>query len=202
MKYFDAIKSKVDFSHLYTKSLEYSAYIKTASICYEENGQKKQWDIVESLDSVCIVMFDVSKQAFVLVRQFRPAVFHATKDGYTYEFCAGLVDKEGKSLEEIAAEEVFEECGYRVRPQDLQWIGSFLNAAGMSGSKQYLYFVEVGDFCKVHEGGGIEDECIEVLYLPLEKSLDFIFDAEYQKSTSLCLGIHWYHYSFKMKEKS
>lgn len=31
--------------------------------------------------------------------------------GFTYELCAGLIDKEGKTLEEITSEEIHEECG-------------------------------------------------------------------------------------------
>ncbi len=42
--------------------------------------------------------------------------------GETLELCAGIVDKTGESLEEIAAEEVFEECGYRVEPSSLRKI--------------------------------------------------------------------------------
>lgn len=32
-----------------------------------------------------------------------------------YELCAGLIDKGAKSQEQIAAEEIAEECGYQVR---------------------------------------------------------------------------------------
>jgi UDP-sugar diphosphatase len=41
--------------------------------------------------------------------------------GFTLELCAGIVDKD-KSLEEIACEEVQEECGYSVKAVDLQKI--------------------------------------------------------------------------------
>jgi 8-oxo-dGTP pyrophosphatase MutT (NUDIX family) len=41
--------------------------------------------------------------------------------GFTLELCAGIVDK-NKSLEEIACEEVQEECGYSVKATDLQKI--------------------------------------------------------------------------------
>jgi UDP-sugar diphosphatase len=41
--------------------------------------------------------------------------------GFTLELCAGIVDK-NKSLEEIACEEVQEECGYTVKASDLQKI--------------------------------------------------------------------------------
>lgn len=44
--------------------------------------------------------------------------------GYTLELCAGIVDK-NKSLAEIAAEEVFEECGYKVTPDSLEYIIQF-----------------------------------------------------------------------------
>lgn len=42
--------------------------------------------------------------------------------GETLELCAGIVDKVGKTLEEIAAEELYEECGYRVEPSRLRKI--------------------------------------------------------------------------------
>lgn len=41
--------------------------------------------------------------------------------GLTLEFCAGIVDK-NKSLEEIAVDEVREECGYEIKVSDLQKI--------------------------------------------------------------------------------
>lgn len=44
--------------------------------------------------------------------------------GYTLELCAGIVDK-NKSLAEIAAEEVFEECGYKVALEKLEYIIQF-----------------------------------------------------------------------------
>jgi len=41
--------------------------------------------------------------------------------GFTLELCAGVVDK-NKTLEEIACDEVLEECGYSVTPSDLHKI--------------------------------------------------------------------------------
>ena len=40
------------------------------------------------------------------------------------ELCAGIVDKT-KTLIEIAAEEVFEECGYKVDPEKLDYVIQF-----------------------------------------------------------------------------
>lgn len=45
--------------------------------------------------------------------------------GVTYELCAGLVDKPNLSLEEIARQEVLEECGYDVPASKLKKITSY-----------------------------------------------------------------------------
>lgn len=45
-------------------------------------------------------------------------------DGYTLELCAGIVDKD-IPLEEVAREEVLEECGYDVPASRLKKIFSF-----------------------------------------------------------------------------
>lgn len=48
--------------------------------------------------------------------------------GVTYELCAGLVDKPDLSLEEIARQEVLEECGYDVPASRLKRITSYRSA--------------------------------------------------------------------------
>lgn len=49
---------------------------------------------------------------------------YPAKLGFTLELCAGIVDKK-ISLAEIAVEEIFEECGYRVEPEKLERIIQF-----------------------------------------------------------------------------
>ena len=48
--------------------------------------------------------------------------------GVTYELCAGLVDKPNLTLEEIARQEVLEECGYDVPVTKLRKITSYRHA--------------------------------------------------------------------------
>lgn len=45
--------------------------------------------------------------------------------GVTYELCAGLVDKPDLSLEEIARQEILEECGFDVPVTKLRKITSY-----------------------------------------------------------------------------
>ncbi len=44
------------------------------------------------------------------------------RSGVTYEMCAGIVDKEGATLKEIAQAEILEECGYDVPIENIEKI--------------------------------------------------------------------------------
>ena len=47
--------------------------------------------------------------------------------GITLEICAGLIDKKDKSAHEIAIEEVEEECGYKVHPDQMEFVHKFFD---------------------------------------------------------------------------
>lgn len=180
----------IDKTSIKIAPLRESRFIKLRQISYLENGVEKRWDIAQSLDSVMILIFNADSQSFVLVRQFRPAVFLRNNDGYMFELCAGLVDKSGKSVEEIAAEEVFEECGFKVAPSDLQKIAEFYSSVGTSGSKQTLFFCEVRNAQKLANGGGIDDEFIEIIDVPLDSALAFLENPNI--TPSLAFGFSWF----------
>ncbi len=166
-------------------------FIKPRLIRYEQNGIEKSWEIASTHDSVSILLYHENKDAFVLVKQFRPAIFMHNQDGYTYELCAGLVDKE-KDIAVIAQEEILEECGYAVSLEKIEKITAFHTAVGFAGGKQTLYYAKIDDFMKVSEGGGIDDEEIEVVYLPLSKARDFMMDETIAKTPGLLFSFMWF----------
>ncbi|MFP6080662.1 NUDIX hydrolase [Helicobacter pylori] len=196
-------KSLIDDSSVYLEPCSSSNFIELKRMHYNEENTKKTWDIIKSLDSVAVLLYEKESDCFVIVKQFRPAIyarhFHFKHeiDGYTYELCAGLVDKANKSLEEIVCEEALEECGYQISPKNLETIGQFYSATGLSGSLQTLYYAEVRANLKVSKGGGIDAEKIEVLFLERSKALDFIMDFQYAKTTGLSLAILWHLKKFK-----
>lgn len=84
------------------------------------------------MSSVSIVLYNKTRDKLLFVKQFRPAIYFAAKlddpvegkmedavgrhqspPGYTYELCAGIMDK-GKSPKLTAKEEILEEVGYDV----------------------------------------------------------------------------------------
>ncbi len=173
------------------KALENSKYISTYLATFTQNGQKKNWEVVQAHDSVAILIYHREKDAFVLVKQFRPAVYLNNDDGMTVELCAGIVDKK-LSLVQIAKEEIEEECGYDVPVKNIEKITSFYTSVGFAGSRQTLYYVEVNDSMKVSEGGGVDDEQIEVRYLPVDKAKEFIYNENIAKTPGLMFAFMWW----------
>ncbi|NWS17601.1 NUD14 pyrophosphatase, partial [Pachyramphus minor] len=170
--------------------------------------------------SVSILIFNTSRQCFIVVKQFRPAVYMCEVErhrpqvfqiqdkeqfprledplpavvGVTYELCAGIVDKPDLSLEEIACEEVLEECGYRISVADLRKITSYRSGVGVTGSRQTLFYAEVTDQMRIGGGGGQpeEGELIEVVEIPLEESMKFAYDETFLKTMSVIFSFMWF----------
>ena len=175
--------------------LEKSEFVRPARVRYRQNGVEKSWEIIRAHDSVAILLYDRDKEAFVLVRQFRPAVYLHDRQGMTIELCAGIVDKEA-SLVQIAKEEIYEECGYDVPLEAIEKITAFYTSVGFAGSKQTLYYAEVDGSMKAHEGGGIDDESIEVVELPVKEARRFMFDEKIVKTPGLLFAFMWFFERF------
>lgn len=171
--------------------LENAAYISTALATFTQNGHKRDWEIVQAHDSVAILIYNQDKDTFVLVRQFRPAVYLNNDHGMTVELCAGIVDKD-LTLVQIAQEEIEEECGYAVPLEKIEKITSFHTSVGFAGSKQTLYYTTVDESMKVSEGGGIDDEQIEVVHLPVKEAKALIYDEKTAKTPGLMFAFMWW----------
>ena len=183
--------------HFKLQPLVDAKFIATSFATYEQNGIRKSWEIVEAHDSVAILIYHKGKEAFILVKQFRPAVYLNNDNGMTVELCAGIVDKK-LSLVQIAQEEIEEECGYAVLLENIERITSFHTSVGFAGSKQTLYFVQVDESMKVSEGGGVDHEQIEVVYLSLKEAQALIYDESIAKTPGLMFAFMWYFEKYKV----
>jgi len=175
-----------------TEPLAHPNYIKPIMLNYTLKGKHRQWEAVITHSSVSILLYHKEKNALVLVKQLRPAVLNANKkDGFMYEMCAGIIDKDA-SDEQIAKEEVYEECGYDIPVENLEKVSSFYTNVGISGAKQTIYYGELTEAMKINEGGGLEEEDIEVIYIPLEDAKAFMFDESYQKTSGVIMAFYWF----------
>lgn len=168
-----------------------SAFVKLERVHYTQGGEKRSWDVAKVHDSVAVLIYHKGQNAFVIVKQFRPPVYLKNSDGFTFELCAGIVDK-SLSLAEIAKEEIEEETGYAVTSRRIEKITSFYTAVGFAGARQELYYVEVDDNDKVSAGGGVDVEAIEVVYLPVADAKTFIYDETMVKTPGMMFAINWW----------
>lgn len=166
-------------------------YIKPVELIYTQNNQEKRWEAIISYDSVAVLLWHKQKDSFILVKQLRPAVLHMKENGYMYELCAGIVDK-NTTLDQIAKEEVIEECGYNIPLEKLQYITSFFTSVGTTGAKQSLFYGEIDEDMKVSDGGGIHDEEIEVIFLKTAEAKKFMFDESFQKTPGMMMAFYWF----------
>ena len=176
-------------------------YIKTNKVVAERDGKEFGWEIAVGHDSVHIMVNNVEKNTLELVRQVRIPVLvnNPTTDGTCYECCAGLVDKD-LPLVQIAQEEVLEELGYEVETKNMSVVRHFLSSVGSRGGNIYTYTVNVNESMRVSEGGGLNDEDIEVISIPYEDVSDFIYGyGDYKDArtdaTTLFLLLDWLHNS-------
>lgn len=116
---------------------------------------------------------------------------HSNDDGYMYELCAGIIDK-NIPIKQIVKEEILEECGYDVAVEQIEYITTFFPCVGTTGAKQSLFYAQIDESMHTGKGGGIHDEAIEVIYLPLEESKKFMFDEHYQKTPGMMMAFYWF----------
>lgn len=172
--------------------LKDTKFVHPIKVTFNQNGKNKSWEAVRSHDSVAILLYHKEKDSFLLVKQFRmPVYLNDNSKTFTYELCAGLLDK-NKSIEEIVVEEIDEECGYKVDIKNIQKVTSFFTNVGISGGCQHLYFAVIDESMKIHDGGGINDEQIELFFLPINQSEEFIFDESKAKTPGLIFSFYWF----------
>ena len=175
-----------------TDSLVDTKFVHPVKITYTQNGINKTWEAVKSFDSVSVLLYHEEKDSLLLVKQFRAPVYLSNNSHLsTYELCAGIIDKD-VSLEQITKEEIMEECGFDVELSQIKKITSFYTNVGVSGAQQHLYYAKINDSMKKGLGGGINDEQIELFYLPLTQIDAFIFDENKAKTPGLMFSFYWF----------
>ena len=177
-----------------------SKYIRPFSIVFSQNGMRRKWDCIKAHDSVSILLYHKDKDAFLFVKQFRPSLwYHETggdtskideNTGFSYEFCAGLCDKEGLEPEKVAIEEVLEETGYAV--PSVNYITSSFTGLGFSANRQSVFYAIIDESMKKGQGGGVDDECIELVFIARKYIYEFLYDESKPKGAGAFFGLLWF----------
>ena len=76
----------------------------------------------------------------------------------------------GEDERDAARREIMEEVGYE--PLSLEWMMKFYVSPGIMSERIALFYAEVDESSKVHNGGGVldEDEDIELVWVPKKEA--------------------------------
>jgi nudix-type nucleoside diphosphatase (YffH/AdpP family) len=150
--------------------------------------------IFERGDAVAIMLYNPDSKSVIIVNQFKVPSLIArrrddpgTVDGWVTEATAGMIDK-GETPEQAIVRETLEETGYRVANPRL--ISKFFSSPGGTSERIFLYFAEVRDADKVSAGGGLPDEDVTVVRMPVHELFDQL-DKGSIEDPKLAIGAYW-----------
>jgi len=131
-----------------------------------------------------ILLFDLERRTVILTRQFRmPTYVNGNASGMLIEACAGLLDQD--SAEIAIAREVREETGFDVRS-----VKKVMQAYMSPGSVTEILHFFVGEYSdarRVNQGGGVEEEDIEVLEMTFDAALKQVESGEIRDAKTIML---------------
>lgn len=135
-------------------------------------------------NGAAILLFNRAGGTVLLTRQFRlPTYVNGNTTGMLIEVCAGLLDRD--SPQECIRREVEEETGYAVK--DVTKIMEVYMSPGSVTELLYFFTAEYTPHLKVSQGGGIEDEEIEVMETPFAEALAMIGDGRIKDAKTIIL---------------
>jgi len=150
----------------------YDGYFKVNKHTIKDGNNEYTREVFDRKNSVAGIVHDTVKDKYLFVKQYRPGA-----DGEMIEIVAGSMDIEGEKPEEALKREVTEEMGYKV--DHMNHLKDFYLSPGGTSEVISLFYVEVSE--KISEGGGIDNENIEVIevdYLGPTGTLFWNMDSE------------------------
>lgn len=138
-------------------------------------------------NGAAILLYNREAGTVLLTRQFRlPTYVNGNPDGMLIEVCAGLLDKD--SPEACIRREVEEETGYVVK--DVHKILEVYMSPGSVTEVLYFFTGEYSTHEKISDGGGVEDEEIEIPEIPFAAALAMISTGEIKDAKTIILLQH------------
>ena len=137
-----------------------------------------------------VFIYNQETKKVVLVRQFRYAIAAKSPEPIL-EIMAGRISV-GEDPLETALRESIEECGYRIRKENIQLLSSFFASPGYSSEKFFLYYATVTNADKVALGGGLEDEdeYIEVVEMTYPDFFKLLDENKIEDAKTLMAGLY------------
>ena len=143
----------------------------------QRNGEVVQHkrEVYDRGNGATVLLYNRQKQSVVLVRQFRVATWvNGNLDGMLIETCAGLLDDD--EPEACIRKEAIEETGYQV--SNVRKVFQLYMSPGGVTEIVHFFIAEYDERLRQNDGGGVEDEDIDVLELPCTQAIEMIRSGE------------------------
>lgn len=141
-------------------------------------------EVYDRGNGATILLYNPQKKNVVLVRQFRIATWvNGNADGRLIETCAGLLDDD--EPEACIRKEAVEETGYQV--EDVRKVFELYMSPGGVTEVVHFFIGEYDDNLRTSEGGGVEDEEIDVLEIPFSRALAMVNSGEIRDGKTVIL---------------
>ena len=141
-------------------------------------------EVYDRGNGATILLYNRKKQTVLLVKQFRiPSYVNGNANGMLIETCAGLLDND--SPEDCIRKEAIEETGYQVG--DVEKLFELYMSPGGVTEVIHFFAAEYDEQSRANDGGGVEDEDIEVLEVPFERALAMIKSGEIKDGKAVIL---------------
>ncbi len=156
-----------------------------------KNGQwtTQQREAYDRGNGATILLHNPQTDMVILTRQFRLPTFvngnrqGGPADGMLIEACAGLLDDEHP--DDAIRRETEEETGYRI--QSVQKVMEAYMSPGSVTEKLFFYLAQYTADTERHAGGGIDEEEIEILELPVRQAMDMIDGGDIMDGKTIML---------------
>lgn len=164
-------------------------YFILRNITYEltrSNGEviRHKREVYDRGNGATILLYNRDKKSVLLIRQFRVATWvNGNEDGRLIESCAGLLDDDEPEV--CIRKEAIEETGYQVG--EVRKIFELYMSPGGVTELVHFFIAEYGDAQRINNGGGVEDEDIEVLEFPFSQALEMVASGEIRDGKAVIL---------------
>ncbi|QDK81207.1 GDP-mannose pyrophosphatase NudK [Spirosoma sp. KCTC 42546] len=150
------------------------------------NGQwtTQQREAYDRGNGATILLHNPEADTVILTRQFRlPTFVNGNESGMLIEACAGLLDNDHP--DDAIRREMEEETGYRI--QSVEKIMEAYMSPGSVTEKLFFYLAHYTADTERNAGGGIDEEEIEILELPVSQAMNMIRSGEIRDGKTIML---------------
>lgn len=141
-------------------------------------------EVYDRGNGATIMLYNRRKQSVVLVRQFRVATWvNGNEDGMLIETCAGLLDNDEPEV--CVRKEAIEETGFEVG--EVRKLFELYMSPGGVTELIHFFIAEYSDAQRTTDGGGVDDEEIDVLELPFSQALEMVTNGEIRDGKAVIL---------------